>query len=154
MNGSLLERLYELRSPLYLSTSFSFKPCESSPASRKLASKQFDILKLCCVLSLTEFLIFSKKSTPCINHRPRHVHVRAKELLPLVQSAGEESKRYDLKFISGTLEAYLLKCNQAKDRPCNNCARRYPPVVCTYEGYRFRFHDNESDRTITSNKLQ
>jgi len=28
------------------------------------------------------------------------------------------------------------KCNQAKDRPCNNCARRYPPVVCTYESSR------------------
>ncbi|KAH7420038.1 hypothetical protein BKA64DRAFT_652241 [Cadophora sp. MPI-SDFR-AT-0126] len=25
------------------------------------------------------------------------------------------------------------RCNQAKDRPCNNCARRYPPVICTYE---------------------
>lgn len=24
------------------------------------------------------------------------------------------------------------RCNQAKDRPCNNCSRRYPPVVCTY----------------------
>ncbi|RDL37496.1 uncharacterized protein BP5553_04929 [Venustampulla echinocandica] len=25
------------------------------------------------------------------------------------------------------------KCNQAKDRPCSNCARRYPPPLCTYE---------------------
>ncbi|KAJ5041252.1 uncharacterized protein L3040_005800 [Drepanopeziza brunnea f. sp. 'multigermtubi'] len=25
------------------------------------------------------------------------------------------------------------RCNQAKDRQCNNCARRYPPVVCTYQ---------------------
>ncbi|CAG8984239.1 hypothetical protein HYALB_00004222 [Hymenoscyphus albidus] len=25
------------------------------------------------------------------------------------------------------------KCNQAKDRPCSNCARRYPPPVCTYQ---------------------
>ncbi|KAH8820855.1 hypothetical protein F5884DRAFT_63354 [Xylogone sp. PMI_703] len=25
------------------------------------------------------------------------------------------------------------KCNQAKDRPCNNCARRFPPVVCHYD---------------------
>ncbi|KAE8453971.1 hypothetical protein EG329_007747 [Mollisiaceae sp. DMI_Dod_QoI] len=25
------------------------------------------------------------------------------------------------------------RCNQAKDRPCNNCARRYPPVNCVYE---------------------
>lgn len=24
------------------------------------------------------------------------------------------------------------KCNQTKDRPCSNCARRYPPVACTY----------------------
>ncbi|CZS87909.1 uncharacterized protein RCO7_00910 [Rhynchosporium graminicola] len=26
------------------------------------------------------------------------------------------------------------RCNQAKDRPCNNCARRYPPVICEYGG--------------------
>ena len=24
------------------------------------------------------------------------------------------------------------QCNQTKDRPCSNCARRYPPVACTY----------------------
>jgi len=28
------------------------------------------------------------------------------------------------------------QCNQAKDRPCNNCSRRYPPVACVYEGIR------------------
>ncbi|RFU29791.1 hypothetical protein B7463_g6533, partial [Scytalidium lignicola] len=27
----------------------------------------------------------------------------------------------------------LTFCNQAKDRPCNNCARRFPPVVCRYD---------------------
>ena len=26
-----------------------------------------------------------------------------------------------------------LWCNQAKDRPCNNCIRRYPAVECIYE---------------------
>lgn len=31
----------------------------------------------------------------------------------------------------------MEQCNQAKDRPCNNCARRYPPVVCTYESSRY-----------------
>ncbi|KAH8685916.1 hypothetical protein BGZ60DRAFT_103824 [Tricladium varicosporioides] len=25
------------------------------------------------------------------------------------------------------------KCNQAKDRPCNNCSRRYPQPLCTYQ---------------------
>ncbi|RDW84843.1 hypothetical protein BP6252_02433 [Coleophoma cylindrospora] len=25
------------------------------------------------------------------------------------------------------------KCNQARDKPCNNCLRRYPPVECVYE---------------------
>ena len=29
------------------------------------------------------------------------------------------------------------QCNQAKDRPCNNCARRYPPVACTYDSARY-----------------
>ncbi|CZR64612.1 uncharacterized protein PAC_14510 [Phialocephala subalpina] len=28
------------------------------------------------------------------------------------------------------------KCNQAKERPCNNCSRRYPPVPCVYEIFK------------------
>jgi hypothetical protein len=28
------------------------------------------------------------------------------------------------------------KCNQTKDRPCSNCARRYPPPICTYQSSR------------------
>ena len=30
-----------------------------------------------------------------------------------------------------------LKCNQAKDKACNNCSRRYPPVPCVYETFRW-----------------
>ena len=32
----------------------------------------------------------------------------------------------------------MKQCNQAKDRPCNNCARRYPPVACTYDSSRLK----------------
>lgn len=30
---------------------------------------------------------------------------------------------------------YVSKCSQG--RPCNNCSRRYPPVVCAYESIRY-----------------
>jgi hypothetical protein len=33
----------------------------------------------------------------------------------------------------------FFQCNQAKDRPCNNCARRYPPVACTYDSGSSRY---------------
>ena len=52
------------------------------------------------------------------------------------------------------------QCNQTKDRPCSNCARRYPPVACTYlshesssaKGSRFgslRAHSVESIFILT-----
>lgn len=36
----------------------------------------------------------------------------------------------------------MSQCNQTKDRPCSNCARRYPPVACTY-----LVHESGSPRT-------
>ncbi|KAG9239576.1 hypothetical protein BJ875DRAFT_447771 [Amylocarpus encephaloides] len=55
------------------------------------------------------------------------------------------------------------KCNQAKDRPCSNCARRYPPPVCTYQSssptpppmdhvLTLGDEDGESDRTNQTNR--
>ncbi|OWP05099.1 hypothetical protein B2J93_8312 [Marssonina coronariae] len=49
----------------------------------------------------------------------------------------------------------ILKCNQAKDRPCSNCSRRYPPVTCTYESSSSP--PTSSDRSIDFrdvNKMQ
>jgi hypothetical protein len=31
----------------------------------------------------------------------------------------------------------LFQCNKAKDWPCNNCVRRYPPVECVYTDARY-----------------
>ncbi|KAH7411373.1 hypothetical protein BKA64DRAFT_704478 [Cadophora sp. MPI-SDFR-AT-0126] len=48
------------------------------------------------------------------------------------------------------------KCNQAKDKPCNNCARRYPPVPCTYDSFRrtSKYKESIIDLKVTEAKLE
>ncbi|PVH69501.1 hypothetical protein DL98DRAFT_661640 [Cadophora sp. DSE1049] len=48
------------------------------------------------------------------------------------------------------------KCNQAKDKPCNNCARRYPPVPCTYGSFRktSKYKESIIDLKVIETKLE
>ncbi|KAH8651569.1 hypothetical protein BGZ60DRAFT_420744 [Tricladium varicosporioides] len=46
------------------------------------------------------------------------------------------------------------KCNQAKDRPCNNCARRFPPVECKYTEPKPKKQRSNLERLVELNHDQ
>ncbi|KAG9242593.1 hypothetical protein BJ878DRAFT_162726 [Calycina marina] len=50
-----------------------------------------------------------------------------------MSSASGQRPRQRTSTSCGECRRRKQKCNQAKDRPCNNCARRYPPVACIYD---------------------
>ncbi|KAH6662778.1 hypothetical protein B0J14DRAFT_610169 [Halenospora varia] len=46
------------------------------------------------------------------------------------------------------------KCNQAKDRPCYNCARRFPPVECRYTEPKPKKQRTKLERLVELNHDQ
>lgn len=111
-------------------TTLSIKPSGTSQRMRDSPSTPFDCL-----------IIFYRVKTR--RHGRRHACLQlytttsSEDLHVVYRMQAEEAK--------GTNHSNCIwmnpwltkvKCNQAKDRPCNNCSRRYPPVKCTYQNSR------------------
>jgi len=89
-------------------------------------------------LTLQEYL------TRCKSKKSRDLLWRdrlGKDIPPRVQSVGKGSRKYSISPNRWrTYMNWLSKCDQARDRPCNHCSRRYPPPLCIYESDKWLYY--------------